>query len=172
MVTLNHVLEHVEDPFGTIQRLAGWLRPEGYLVVEVPNVEATYHAPRNRFHIGHLYNFNPVNLERLGLRAGLSVFESSLAGSEKHIHVVFQKVTDRVDGETDQRIPGNYERVSSILRRHTTLRHFASHVPYLRFVRKQAHYLREWWSVRDRATPLEIADCLIQAEGIEHRQVA
>ncbi len=59
--TLWHVLEHVEDPGAALERIAGWLRPGGMLVVAVPNLASVqarlggarwYHldVPRHRTH--------------------------------------------------------------------------------------------------------------------------
>lgn len=71
IVTIWHVLEHTEDPGFILARLRSWLKPDGVLVVEVPNVEATCQAPRNTFHEAHLYNFNVVSLRRLAKKQGL-----------------------------------------------------------------------------------------------------
>ncbi|NOZ39238.1 MAG: class I SAM-dependent methyltransferase [Planctomycetes bacterium] len=161
LITLNHVLEHVEDPCATLGQLRKWLKTDGYLVVEVPNIEATYHAPKNRFHVGHLYNFNPVNLEHLGAKAGLAVHASKLVTSENHIHLTFQKRELSNSQNENYTLPGNYQRVSEILKRHTTLRHYVSTVPYTRFVSKQSQYRTERRAVRSDASPREIADALI-----------
>ncbi len=161
LVTLNHVLEHVEDPCATLGQLRKWLKTDGYLVVEVPNIEATYHAPKNLFHVGHLYNFNPVNLEHLGVKAGLAVHASKLVTGADHIHITFQKKALGVAQSDDFALPGNYQRVSSVLKRHTTLRHYASIVPYTRFISKQAQYRTERRAVQGDASPREIADALI-----------
>lgn len=161
LITLNHVLEHVEDPCATLGQLRKWLKTDGFLVVEVPNIEATYHAPRNLFHVGHLYNFNPANLEYLGEKAGLAIGASKLVTSENHIHVTFQKQAFGVFRSENYTLPGNYERVSSVLKRHTAFRHYASIVPYTRFISKQAQYHTERKAVHCDASPREIADELI-----------
>ena len=163
VVTLNHVLEHVEDPCAALSQIRKWLKTGGFLVVEVPNVEATYHAPQNRFHVGHLYNFNPVNLEKLGAKAGLTVHESKLVTGADHIHITFRKQAFGVYRGDDHTVPGNYERVSAILQRHTALRHYGSTIPYARFISKQSQYLAEKRAVRGNSSPREIADALIAA---------
>jgi SAM-dependent methyltransferase len=71
--TLWHVLEHLDDPGGAVERIAGWLRPGGLLLVGVPNLGSVqarlggarwYHldVPRHRTH------FTVAGLEAL-LRA-------------------------------------------------------------------------------------------------------
>jgi SAM-dependent methyltransferase len=60
-ITLWHVLEHVDDPGAALERLRGWLRPGGVLLVGVPNLASLqarlagphwYHLdlPRHRTH--------------------------------------------------------------------------------------------------------------------------
>jgi hypothetical protein len=75
-VVLWHVLEHVDDPVACLRRAAGWLRPDGVVLVAVPNVAslqarvagpAWFHLdlPRHRTH------FTPGGLESLLEGAGL-----------------------------------------------------------------------------------------------------
>jgi 2-polyprenyl-3-methyl-5-hydroxy-6-metoxy-1,4-benzoquinol methylase len=42
LVTLNHVLEHVEDPISLLRATAAYLRPRGLLFVEVPNCDSLF----------------------------------------------------------------------------------------------------------------------------------
>jgi SAM-dependent methyltransferase len=59
--TLWHVLEHLDDPAPALERIAGWLRPGGLLVIGVPNLASVqaraggarwFHldVPRHRTH--------------------------------------------------------------------------------------------------------------------------
>lgn len=69
------VLEHLHDPVGTLARLRDWVKPEGYLVASVPDVnslarrifkEACYDVDLPR----HLYHFNKETLKRVLDKAG------------------------------------------------------------------------------------------------------
>ncbi|SMB82722.1 Methyltransferase type 12 [Hymenobacter roseosalivarius DSM 11622] len=80
-ITLWHVLEHVHELTGTLKQLIGSLKPDGVLVIAVPNVEsfdaqhyrqdwAAYDVPR------HLYHFSPKTMTLLLKRHKLVVRET------------------------------------------------------------------------------------------------
>lgn len=164
IVTLNHVLEHLEGPFTTLTRLFDWLKPGGHLNVEVPNIEASYHAPRNKFHLAHLYTFNPENLKLLGEKAGYSVNNLQIVPGTKHINIIFQKPKDpgsNIKFQGPYAISGNYERIRKIHAAHSTLSHYLSTAPYLRFLRKNAGYLYEKIAVSRFTSGRDVADYLI-----------
>lgn len=80
VISLFHVLEHLEDPIAVLKRLGSFLKPKGTIVVEVPSSDDalitlygskafrdfTYWSP-------HLYLFNPGTLRTVARRAGLEV---------------------------------------------------------------------------------------------------
>ncbi len=77
-ITLWHVLEHVHDLDGTLEKITRILTPGGTLVIAVPNCLsgdarkygefwAAYDVPR------HLYHFTPGTLRRLMERHGFTV---------------------------------------------------------------------------------------------------
>lgn len=141
VVTMFHTLEHLDSPFDVMRRAREWLAPGGFLLVEVPNVEAVCQQPHQQFHRGHLYHFNLAALESMGRRAGCAVVGSSTSPDGGNISAVFRKVesTPAESGE----IPGNFDRVRSVLRRHTTVRHLLTRYPYVRPVAKLAARLEE-----------------------------
>jgi len=77
VITIWHVIEHLKDPFRTIQECAKLLRPGGILVVSIPNFDSWQSRLSGRwwFHLDvpfHLYHFSARNfgalLEREGFR--------------------------------------------------------------------------------------------------------
>jgi 2-polyprenyl-3-methyl-5-hydroxy-6-metoxy-1,4-benzoquinol methylase len=77
LVTMFHVLEHVDAPDRVMSRIAEWLTPGGMLAIETPNLDSLdqrlfaetfwggYHIPR------HWHLFTEATLARLTRAAGL-----------------------------------------------------------------------------------------------------
>lgn len=72
-VLLIHVLEHLRSPREALARMRRMLRPDGLLVIEVPNVAAPHASPGKLFHFAHIYNFTPRTLEALANVTGFAV---------------------------------------------------------------------------------------------------
>ncbi len=82
-ITLLHVLEHVEDPVGTLRTLRRALEPDGHMFIEVPHAGSAdmIHAQTRRAILdppAHLHHFTPATLRPLVERAGLSVVATFL----------------------------------------------------------------------------------------------
>ena len=143
IVTIWHVLEHTEDPGFILARLRSWLKPDGVLVVEVPNVEATCQAPRNTFHEAHLYNFNVVSLRRLAKKQGLYETSHLISQDGGNITMFFTRTEPLITDQFCAVIPGNCEWISRIVRQHTFLRHHLSPSPYVRVWQRLCRSLEE-----------------------------
>jgi len=75
-ITLNKVLEHVEDPLALLVAAARLLSPRGFVYVEVPDVAARIEGQnREEFCIEHHHVFSPASIGMLGERAGLSTIQ-------------------------------------------------------------------------------------------------
>lgn len=75
-VVMNHVLEHVPDPRSLLVECKQLLRPDGKLVVVVPNFSGRGRSIFGPAWVGidpprHLYHFSPPSLKRLASLAGL-----------------------------------------------------------------------------------------------------
>jgi SAM-dependent methyltransferase len=73
MIRLSHVLEHMRDPVRSLTTLSHWLKPNGTLYIEVPqiDVESRHKLRGKMFHFGHIFNFDPFTLRLAAARAGL-----------------------------------------------------------------------------------------------------
>ncbi len=78
VVTMWHVLEHTQDPLAALARAREWLRPDGLLVVEVPNHQSTDARAFWPDWVGwglpyHLFHFTPSTLARVLEKGGFAV---------------------------------------------------------------------------------------------------
>ncbi len=73
IVTLFHVLEHLEDPGAILSLVAGWLPPDGWLVIEVPDVSDWAKLGLTHVHVSHRSYFTPPTLKMLLDRHGFMV---------------------------------------------------------------------------------------------------
>lgn len=161
LITIWHVLEHTEDPGAVLRQLRAALRPDGVLVVEVPNVEATCQWPASSFHEAHLFNFNAATLARLGERQGLAAAATTLAADGGNLTMAFR--AEDVPARTPSvapALPGNHARVVGVVRRHRALGHALSLHPYRRFANRMARTMGEWARTRRKATARQRLDRL------------
>jgi SAM-dependent methyltransferase len=79
LASLLHVLEHLVDPLQTLVDLREyWLREDGYLLVEVPNLYGHY-----SYELAHLMAFSPSSLRGLLQRAGYRVIHEQIHGQPR-----------------------------------------------------------------------------------------
>jgi 2-polyprenyl-3-methyl-5-hydroxy-6-metoxy-1,4-benzoquinol methylase len=73
LILLSFVLEHVKRPGDLIRTARTFLSPDGFILVEVPNL-LTVSAPESvYFHVAHLNYFTPRTLTELLVKAGFSI---------------------------------------------------------------------------------------------------
>lgn len=56
LIIMSHVMEHLVDPAEVVRDVSRYVRPGGYLLIEVPGT-FTIENPLQFFHISHLFNF-------------------------------------------------------------------------------------------------------------------
>lgn len=100
-VTLWHVLEHLDDPAGALERLRTWLAPGGALLVGVPNLASVqasigggrwYHldVPRHRVH------YTPAGVHALLAAHGFVVLSTHHLLLEHNPFGMWQSLVNRV----------------------------------------------------------------------------
>ncbi len=88
LVTMNHVMEHLTDPWAAMRRIHEALAPEGLLFIEVPNLAGLRKQIGNTFHAAHIWNFTPETLIAAAWQAGFT----PRAGEDlAHTSLVFRK---------------------------------------------------------------------------------
>jgi 2-polyprenyl-3-methyl-5-hydroxy-6-metoxy-1,4-benzoquinol methylase len=88
LVTMNHVMEHLTDPWAGMRRLHQALAPEGLLFIEVPNLAGIRKQLTNTFHAAHIWNFTPETLIAAAWQAGFTPRAGENLG---HTSIVFRK---------------------------------------------------------------------------------
>lgn len=98
-----HVLEHLQDPVGALERLAAVLRPGGIALITLPDARRSFDAPRERTTVAHLLRDHEegphVSREqhyaewatliegRTGADVGARVAEYASTDAHHHFHV-------------------------------------------------------------------------------------
>jgi len=87
LIILFQVLEHLPDPFATLQQCAKLLKPGGGIVVAVPNLESWQARFARRFWFGfdvprHLFHFSTESLAHTLQEIGLSISRIRFASLE------------------------------------------------------------------------------------------
>ncbi|MCL2670064.1 MAG: class I SAM-dependent methyltransferase, partial [Syntrophaceae bacterium] len=81
IITMWHFLEHSPDPRQYLKKANTWLKPDGVLVVDVPNYTSTDARAEWQQWLGwhlpfHLYHFTPKTLSGLLEKQGFLVIRS------------------------------------------------------------------------------------------------
>src|SRR5690606_18820397 len=62
VITLWDVVEHLEDPKGTLQELTRYLHPEGFFIIETSNIDSLDYLVRRKrwryWHVDHLFYYS------------------------------------------------------------------------------------------------------------------
>lgn len=159
VITIFHVLEHLGNPREAVATLSEWLRPSGYLVVEVPNIESRCTAPHHRFHRAHLFHFNTETLSALGEMSDLRVSDTVLSQDGGTVTIIFT----REPPPSRRVLEGNAARVREALDAYTNLRHYLGGTLLRQQVEKLGRNLRGRWVCRGAGEPAEVLERLIRA---------
>lgn len=161
VITLHHVFEHLDDPFQMLMKIRESLRDDGHLIIDVPNLEATCFAPINRFHLAHLYTFDPETLNAIGQKAGFDLRSLEVSKDGGVIGVVFQKGEIPIDFKP--KLSGNYEKLAAIIGGHTNLSHYLSKFPYIRPLSRLKRSLNEKEAIRGATSGREVLDRIAES---------
>lgn len=143
LITIWHVLEHTDNPFAVLTKLHALLKPQGILVVEVPNIEAICQSPKRTFHEAHIFNFNIATLTRLAEKADFTEISHVVSADGGNITLFLHKAIKGNNDVGELTIEGNAKRISKIVSNHISLKHYLTMNPYVRLFNRIRRYCYE-----------------------------
>lgn len=153
IISLNHVLEHMQKPYETLVFLNTILKEDGLLMVDVPDVSKIRHAPWTQFHYAHIYNFNFYTLKSILEKSGFEVLNPESLST----NLIARKINKSKD-VLGSDLKDNYVSLWKKISHHTTLNHYTSSRPYMRFFQKCYQYPYEIILTSFKRSPKEILD--------------
>jgi len=87
VITMFHALEHIPNPIKTFELLFGLLRDDGYLLIEVPNIETNDASPHNIYFRAHIHYFSASTL----VSAASKYFDKIDIVSDSNLRVLFKR---------------------------------------------------------------------------------
>lgn len=124
LVTLFHVLEHLESPVVDLRHLRDFLDQNGILVIEVPNI--LYRGMRfpHKWHKGHLNGFTTQSLKLTAAAAGLKAIECGEIGDGENLFGVFRRALPLTLEQIKKELFGSAERSLAEIHANTNLDYF------------------------------------------------
>lgn len=163
LVTMNHVLEHVADPWRALRQVHGWLAEDGILFLEVPNLSGSHKQLGNIFHKAHIWNFMPETLLMLAWQCGFVPVENE---NLRHTSLIMRK-THKGDKPPSGAGPELAEQlIQQMAHEASPTAYLLSGKPFTRRLARLRRNVNEWLIVRRHASVKEMADALLNQARI------
>ncbi len=164
LVTMNHVLEHIADPWQALRQIHGWLAEDGILFLEVPNLSATHKQLSNIFHRAHIWNFMPETLLTLAWQCGFVPMQGE---NLRHTSLIMRKSREG-DRPPDGAGPVLAEKlIEQITSEARPAAYLLSGKPLTRRLARLRRNMNEWLVGRRHASVREMADALLSEARIQ-----
>ena len=153
LIILSHVLEHLNDPVGSLSILRDWLAPDGLIFIAVPNIDemCRLHSKGNMFHYGHIWNSSPSTLRITCGIAGLQERKSSKEGQCTSIEMFVEKCDPKPAPDSNASAA---ERTHNLISRHNRGEFKKGRLA--KAFKKLPHILEEELTSRKFSGPIEI----------------
>ena len=140
LITMFHVLEHLENPVRDLMSLSKTLKPDGHFVIEVPNILYPCMAFSHKWHPGHLFSYTAETLSCLMNQAGFETIRCSPIGDGGNLWGVFKKLSEITEAaKYDVKLPKKI--LVQLLR---DRKHYYLQIEnYFKFIKKLLNSLRE-----------------------------
>jgi SAM-dependent methyltransferase len=107
LIILFQVLEHIDDPLKMLKQLRTLLKPDGKLIIGVPNFESwqSSFGKSNWFHLDvprHLFHYSPASLANCLSRADMEIEQVSHVSLEHDPYGWLQTILNRFDRQPNR----------------------------------------------------------------------
>ena len=109
VITMFHVLEHIRSPKAVVEALNQALADDGYVLIEVPNVEAKDNSPHNIFFKAHLIYYSLSSLNSFFSEYFTPIFSENTG----NITVIYKKTHSAFKLPSSNQIDFTRERIKS-----------------------------------------------------------
>ncbi len=145
VVTMFHVLEHLPDPQAALAKIFATLKPGGFVLIEVPNVESLDTRFRQKWHPGHLFHFNCCTLSALANLSGFETLSVHTCPRKNVVGTTLRKPTIPIPTDWQTLVAGNFEHTWQLLQAQASQNWYANWYERLgRARQKLKRNLREW----------------------------
>jgi 2-polyprenyl-3-methyl-5-hydroxy-6-metoxy-1,4-benzoquinol methylase len=124
LITLFHVLEHLEFPVADLRRLRDLLDEKGVFVIEVPNILYRDMKFSHKWHKGHLNGFTAESLKLTAAAAGLEAIECSEIGDGGNLFGIFRRALPLTLDQIKKELAGSAERALAKISENTNTDYF------------------------------------------------
>ena len=158
-VTLFHVLEHLPEPVECLMQITKWLKHDGTLIIEVPNIASIHQHPHKRFHTAHLFGFTPESLQFAAKKAGFAPIHIQLDRYERNILAVFGN-----DSRIDRNVIATRPQPRQIHLK-SVAGYYMMPQTYVRFFQRMCQFGYEMSAVWASKSAKEVLDSLVELDN-------
>jgi hypothetical protein len=158
LITLFHVLEHLERPVEDLFRLSRLLDPSGLFVIEVPNILYRGMKFSHKWHAGHLNGFTTNSLKATAAMAGLEAISCGEIGDGGNLFGVFRPSTPLTSEQAISLLSGGSENALRDIRANTDIDYYTRTTTWTKIPRKLLTQLEERRTVSKHLDAKSILD--------------
>jgi 2-polyprenyl-3-methyl-5-hydroxy-6-metoxy-1,4-benzoquinol methylase len=169
LITLFHVLEHLEFPVGDLRRLRDLLDEDGVFIIEVPNILYRGMKFSHKWHKGHLNGFTTASLKATAAAAGLEAIECGEIGDGGNLFGVFRRATPATPEQIKKELFQCAQRSLAELSANTNADYFFRWHTWAKLPRKLLTQVEERLEAHKRLEPAAILESVYrELEGRNH----
>jgi 2-polyprenyl-3-methyl-5-hydroxy-6-metoxy-1,4-benzoquinol methylase len=164
VVTLFHVLEHLEFPVQELERLSHLMLPDGLFFIEVPNIFYLGMKFSHKWHKAHLSGFSARTLEITAARAGLQALTCGEIGDGGNLFGVFKKGVQISKEEASNRLKGHFQEATECFKRNSDFNYYTRPNTWFKIPSKLKTQLEERRTAGKFSNSIELLSRVFESE--------